>query len=534
MPVVKINGTEVEVPDGTNMIEAASQIGVEIPHYCYHPHLTVAGNCRMCLVDIEAGGRGPDIACNMVARDGLAIRTDTDQVVQMRKSVMEFLLVNHPLDCPICDQAGECRLQDYYMDYGAYESRLRDSKVAKAKRQDIGTGLVLDSERCVQCSRCVRFGDEVTETGELRLFNRTDHTQIGVFPGTKIEHSYQGCLADVCPVGALTLKDFRFEKRVWYLRETPSVCDGCATGCNIRVCHQQGEVFRYLPRRNDAVNKSWMCDPGRKRYKNLAPEGRVLRSRIDGAPATVDEALTSTAHTLRQVSSDKGAASIGLVLGARGTNEGNWALLQAIRANFPEARVFTCEGNDPEAFEYHDELLVSHDKNANTVGTRLLRQSQEGIENREALSAALTAGDLGALLVLQDDVLGRLGLDAVPGLIYLGTRINGSSQAAQVVLPVAAHVEVDGSFTNGTGRVQRLRMAMPPRGDSRPGYELATLLGAALGTAPDTGSASRAFGALAAVVPAYQGLSLDGLGAQGQQAQAPAAEAEASPTPTEA
>ena len=232
MALVKINDIEVEVPDGTNMIEAAKQVGVDIPHYCYHPHLSIAGNCRMCLVDVEAGGRGPDVACNMGARDGLAIRTDTEQVTQMRKSTMEFLLVNHPLDCPICDQAGECRLQDYYMDHGNYESRLSDPKVSKAKRQDIGEHIVLDAERCVACSRCVRFGDEVTGTGELRLFERGDHTNIGIFPGEKLSHQYQGNLADICPVGALTNKDFRFEKRVWYLREQDSLCNGCATVCN--------------------------------------------------------------------------------------------------------------------------------------------------------------------------------------------------------------------------------------------------------------------------------------------------------------
>ncbi len=180
---VKIDGKDVQVPAGTNMIEAARTIGVEIPHYCYHPHLSIAGNCRMCLVEIEAGGRGADIACNMGARDGLAIRTDNEKVAQMRKSVMEFLLVNHPLDCPICDQSGECRLQDYYMTYGKYESRLTDEKVNKKKRQDIGEHIVLDAERCVQCSRCVRFGDEVTKTGDLRLFARSNHTEIGMYPG---------------------------------------------------------------------------------------------------------------------------------------------------------------------------------------------------------------------------------------------------------------------------------------------------------------------------------------------------------------
>ena len=215
MAKVKINDTEIEVPNGINMIEAARLAGEEIPHYCYHPHLSIAGNCRMCLVE-SIGPRGAvlEIACNMQARDGVAIRTDSAQVKKMRTAVMEFLLVNHPLDCPICDQSGECRLQDYYMDHGQHDSRGLDPKVSKHKRQDIGDLIVLDAERCVQCSRCVRFGDEVTGTGELRLMNRGDHTEIGMFPGDRLSHNYQGNLADICPVGALTNKDFRFQRRV--------------------------------------------------------------------------------------------------------------------------------------------------------------------------------------------------------------------------------------------------------------------------------------------------------------------------------
>lgn len=317
MPRVKINGIEVEVPSGTNMIEAARLAGVEIPHYCDHPHLTVAGNCRMCLVDVEAGGRGPDIACNMEARDGLAIRTDSDRVTQMRKSVMEFLLVNHPLDCPICDQSGECRLQDYYMEHGQHDSRLADPKVGKGKRQDIGDNIVLDAERCVQCSRCVRFSDEVTGTGELRLFNRTNHTQIGVFPGTRIQHNYQGNLADICPVGALTLKDFRFKKRVWWLKESDSVCGGCATGCNIRVCTQDDEVFRYLPRRNDAVNRSWMCDPGRAGAAQITSLSRLLVHKVGGRHSELPEAANAAALALK-------GGKVGVVFGTRATNEALW------------------------------------------------------------------------------------------------------------------------------------------------------------------------------------------------------------------
>ncbi len=514
MARVKVNGVEVEVRDGTNMIEAAKQVGVDIPHYCYHPHLSVAGNCRMCAVEIEAGGRGLEIACNMKARDGLAIRTDSPTVLQARKSVMEFLLVNHPLDCPICDQAGECRLQDYYADHGNYESRLTDAKVVKPKRQDIGDLIMLDSERCVQCSRCVRFGDEVTKTGELRLMNRGNHTEIGVFPGDRLKHPYQGCLADICPVGALTNKDFRFQKRVWYLTETPSLCDGCATGCNIQVCHQQGEVFRYLPRRNDAVNQSWMCDMGRMSYKKVGGLTRALQARVDGQRAEVDAAISAIATRLKQAA----GGSVGIVLGTRATNEANWALLRVARQHLPLARVYVCEGNDADAPAYHDELLVSVDKNPNTTGVNILAAHDGHVYNRAQLFAALQARELTALLVLEDDVLSRLGDLPVTTLIHVGAYRNATAGKAQVFVPASSHIEQEGTWTNRQGRVQRLHAALPCAGDSLPAYEIVDRLGAALGKAPGARSAREAWKALAADVGAYKGMTWKSIGRQGQAA----------------
>ena len=510
MALVKINGFEVEVPDGTNMIEAAKKVGVEIPHYCYHPHLSIAGNCRMCTVDVEAGGRGPDVACNMGARDGLAIRTDTEQVAQIRKATMEFMLVNHPLDCPICDQAGECRLQDYYMEHGNYESRLSDAKVSKEKRQDIGEHIVLDSERCVACSRCVRFGDEITETGELRLFDRGDHTHIGIFPGEKLSHQYQGNLADVCPVGALTNKDFRFEKRVWYLREQDSICSGCATGCNITVCHEQGHVFRLMPRRNDEVNQSWMCDPGRMSYKRVGAMNRLLRARVDAESVSLEVALEALA---------KAAATgeVGIVLGTQETNEANWAALQLSRMVPGGARLFHVSGNDPDAVAVADEFLVSEDANPNTAGVKLLAEHAEA-GDAEALKTAVADGAVQTLIILVDDVVGRLDIElsGVGTVAYLGTHDNRTAQAAGLVLPVAAHVAQDGTFTNKDGRVQRLQRAVHPVGDALPAYVVIDAIGAALGEAPGTTTAVGTFAQMAAEVPGLSGMTYPTIGTQGQ------------------
>ncbi|RME22707.1 MAG: ferredoxin [Deltaproteobacteria bacterium] len=508
VPTVKIDGIEVEVPAGTNMIEAARKVGIDIPHYCYHPHLSIAGNCRMCLVDVEAGGRGPDIACNMMARDGLAIRTDTPQVATMRRATMEFLLKNHPLDCPICDQSGECRLQDYYMEYGQYESRLSDPKVTKHKRVDIGDHLVLDAERCIACSRCVRFGDEITGTGELRLFNRTDHTEIGIFPGARIQHDYQGNLADICPVGAITNKDFRFTKRVWYLKETDAVCTECATGCNVRVCHQQGQVFRLLPRRNDAVNKSWMCDHGRQAFEAITGLDRLLRARVQGQPADLDDAVAAAATLLREA-----GGGVAVVLGHSASNEANWALLKLTRDNLPNATVYAVAGNDPGAWDRSDDFLMDADKNANSAGIAALMAHDPAIRDRSDLVQALADGDVDVMLVLGDDVLGRLGADgAGVRVIHVGSFRCTTSDAATVVLPAAHPYEQDATWTNRDRRVQRGRRAIHPAGDSEPAWALMERLGAALGKAPGATSAAAAFKSLASSVESFSGMTYQSLG----------------------
>lgn len=523
MPKVKVNDIEIEVPAGTNMIEAAKLAGVEIPHYCYHPHLSIAGNCRMCMCEADSP-RGPmlEIACNMQAREGLSIKTETEKVKAVRKSVMEFLLVNHPLDCPICDQSGECRLQDYYMDHGQYDSRGVDPKVGKHKRQDIGEHIVLDAERCVECSRCVRFGDEVTGTGDLRLMNRGDHTEIGMFPGTRLEHNYQGNLADICPVGALTNKEFRFQRRVWYLRETDSVCTGCSTGCNTKVCHQEGEVFRTLPRRNDDVNKSWMCDPGREVNSVVGSLTRLLRPTVDGAP--VADATAVLAARIKAA----GPGRTGFVLGSSASLEANWALLQVVKANCVGARVFRVAGNNAGSILKSDDFLMDADKNPNTAGVALLADWAGNVGDAEALREA----DLALLVVLEDDIVSRLSGNPAEAIAYFGTHTNPTAELASIVIPVSHVVEMDATYVNRQGRVQRARRATNPQGEAIPAYQALEKLGAALGRAPGTSMPTATFAAMARTVPRLNGLDYKALGAGGrplapapEPAAAPAAEA---------
>jgi NADH-quinone oxidoreductase subunit G len=516
MPKVKINDDEVEVPPGTNMIEAAARVGVEIPHYCYHPHLSIAGNCRMCMVEVH-GPRGTnlEIACNMKASEGLAIRTDSEKVKAVRSSVMEFLLVNHPLDCPICDQSGECRLQDYYMEHGRYDSRGVEPKVSKHKRQDIGEHIVLDAERCVQCSRCERFGDEVTHTGELRLMNRGDHTEIGMFPGDRLRHDYQGCLADICPVGALTSKDFRFERRVWYLTETEGLCTGCATGCNIKVCHQQGEVFRYLPRRNDAVNKSWMCDHGRGRHTDVGGLHRLLRASGEGlaAQAAGSDPLAGAAELARRI---RAARSVGFVLGQGASNEANWALVQLAKAHRADARFFVVPGADAGAIGVSDAILIDADKNPNSAGVALIADWLRAGGTAVGGAAELEDGALDLVVVLEDDIVSRLPGATLPPVAYLGWRRCPTAERAILVLPVAHAVEMDATYVNRDGRVQRTRRAVGPAGDAVPAYALLERVAVAAGRSIGCSMPVATFVALARAIPRMAGLDYRGVGSQGR------------------
>jgi NADH-quinone oxidoreductase subunit G len=277
---VNINGRERELEGDLNLIEAARLLGVHIPHFCYHPGLGVDGNCRMCLVELE-GAPKPVIACNtyvreLTNRDGTVrkVLTESPKAKEWQRGVLEFLFLNHPLDCPICDQSGECLLQDYYMQHGQYESRLDTPKVHKRKATPVGPRVMLDAERCVLCARCVRFCDQVSGTGELYIVNRGNRSEITTYPGAELDNDYSLNTVDICPVGALTSSAFRFKKRVWLLSSVHSICAGCARGCNTYLEHDEGIVYRLRPRENMQVNRYWMCDPGRATAAGLN-EGRL-------------------------------------------------------------------------------------------------------------------------------------------------------------------------------------------------------------------------------------------------------------------
>jgi NADH-quinone oxidoreductase subunit G len=301
VPKVTIDDRTVEVEAGTNLIEAAFKVGVQIPHYCYHPRLSVVGQCRMCLVKIDGMGKLQAGCSTQVMKDGMVVHTALPEVREAQQGMMEFLLVNHPLDCPICDQAGECGLQDYAFKHGVAYSRFQfeDKRTYPGReRIPLGANVLLNMNRCIQCTRCIRFTEEIAGTGELGFFNRGARTEIGTFPGKQLDNQLATCVVDICPVGALTSTRFRFAERVFYLDKKPSLCTGCEVGCNITIEHRRGAIKRYKPRFNPDVNDYWMCDYGRATFERYLDRGAG-----PGAPRRL------TAPRLRRAASGLGIAT---------------------------------------------------------------------------------------------------------------------------------------------------------------------------------------------------------------------------------
>ncbi|HEV8643869.1 MAG TPA: molybdopterin-dependent oxidoreductase [Methylomirabilota bacterium] len=524
MPKLTIDGKEIEVAPGTNLIEAARALGIEVPHYCYHPGLSVAGQCRLCMVDIEKAPR-PTIACNTVASDGMVVSTQTERVLETRKSIMEFHLINHPLDCPVCDQAGECWLQIYYMKHGLYDPRMVDEKVHKPKAVPLGPHVILDAERCILCSRCVRFCDEVTATGELGIFDRGDRSEIGLFPGRELENKYSGNVVDICPVGALTDRDFRFQVRVWYLDAAKSICPGCARGCNIEVHvnrrrphHAQGRrVARLKPRFNAAVNKWWICDDGRYGFGFVDDPSR-LRSplrREGGQPLPVawDEAIAGVAGALTR----HPPAEIGVIASPKMANEDLFALRRVLERRGAAQVAFVVPPRVPGD---EDKLLIRADKNPNTRGAELIGLGGD----TAAILAAARARRLSCLWIFDHDLLDagwpeaetRAALGAVETLIWSGPNANATSALARWVLPAAAWVEREGTFTNFEGRVQRFRTAVDPLGEALPDWEILGRVLTALGEPTPAARAEHWFRELARSVPAFAGMTYQSIGDTGQ------------------
>ena len=536
---VNVDGRDIAVPKGTNMIEAARLARVEVPHYCYHPKLTISGNCRMCLVEMgmpaidpatkaplidAATGKQkvnwmprPTIACATNASPGLHIRTNTPAVQECRNSVTEFLLVNHPLDCPICDQAGECKLQEHSTAYGRGYSRFVEQKNVKPKRTQLGPRVTLDDERCILCSRCVRFSKEVAQDDVLGFIDRGSYSTLTCYPGKQLENNYSLNTVDICPVGALTSTDFRFKMRVWFLKQTPSIDPESSVGANTEVWSREGVIYRITPRQNDAVNDTWMADSGRELFKSVQTADRLIAASLNGVTSTNERALQAAADLLvgRVVSAapratttahpDSGAEAreskedssylpgVAIVGSGRSTVEEQF-LTRKIAAAI-KAPVTLVSRVGPG-----DRILVSADRNPNVRGALVVgliaslpsvgeaAPSPPSDERGEgaaspvrlgglaSLAAGIDTGKVRTVLSVGED-LRAAGLTAAQlakvSIIYLGTHQNATSAAAQVVIPTLTIFEKGGTLVNQQFRLQKFAKAVP--GPAGVADDLATL-----------------------------------------------------------
>jgi NADH-quinone oxidoreductase subunit G len=446
VPTITIDGRALPFTPGQTIIQVAQAAGIEIPHYCYHPGLSIAGNCRVCMVEVEKNGK-PQIACYVPATDGMVVKTQSEMAQEARSSVMEMLLVNHPLDCPICDQAGECKLQDYSFEHGQATTRSPVEKTHLGKNVPFGEKIVYDGERCIKCTRCVRFTDEIARTHELSMGARGDREEVIMTSRGEFSTPYAMNIIDLCPVGALTSKDFRFESRVWFMDFSESVCTGCARGCNTTVGARGGRLLRMTPRENQEVNGWWMCDAGRLGYAYVNSPTRLLKPKIRASAragefvdADWDEAIEAAAEAL------KTTARGGVLADAGRTLEELWmakAVADILRTGGGargDLRYASRVGDDGDGF------LIENEKGANQKGAEMLGYSRA------------TAAAPAAILFIErgENVPTALrdGADPVVAFVTDGKDVPAT---AQVVFPLPSWAEKDGLLVNVDGIVQATR-----------------------------------------------------------------------------
>ncbi len=464
MPKVTIDGKTYEVPEGTNVLEACTSNGVKLEHFCYHRYLPVAGNCRTCMVEIE-GPRGPmlTIGCNTKVAEGMVVHTDTAPAVKAQKSALEFLLLDHPLDCPVCDKAGECKLQDNYMDFGRYEARRGVPRYFKGgKAVDLGEHIILDQERCILCTRCIRFVDEVPKSSELCITNRGHESVLTTFPGKRLNNPYSGNVTDVCPVGALTLKEFRFQQRVWFLKKTESVCDGCSRGCSVTAEHNKNRVWRFMPRENPDLNRVWICDEGRLGFKKNH-ENRLTQALVRRKPVTVAEALELISTKWKDL---KGGEVAGLA-SPWASLEDNWMLKRLFEKRWD---LRDLAGSHLGGQGTGDDILRLAEKYPNGEGLKLLGIPQDP----GPVLKGMESGRLKALFLMENDLIElggdryQVALAKIPHVLLLSTHATAGTGMVPDLVPVRTHLEKDGTFLSAEGRLQRFRRAVDPENPDAP------------------------------------------------------------------
>jgi len=451
----------LEVAEGTTIFQAALQAGLAIPHFCYHPAFAPEGSCRMCLVEVE-GLPKLELSCSAAVREGMRVKTRSEKVAEARRGVLEFLLAEHPLDCPICDKAGECQLQDYYGDYGLYQSAFAEFKEKREKRVSLGKTQVLDRERCVLCTRCTRFLDRVTRTGELGIFERGNRSEVGIYDRTPVDNNYSGCLSEICPVGAITDTDFRFKTRAWFLERGDSVCPHCGRGCNITIEHVPGfprvpgsrKVYRIKSRPNVGVNGHWICDIGRYNYAFLdtgRQERILVKDKGWGVEPAWDSVIRFLAAQLTKLVSGETRSRVGIMASARLTNEELFLVRRMFFQDMGIRKIFLINPREgtPDGFLLTAER-VPNTRGAAEVGLKL------GLPDLKGL-----AGSLDLLILFGPNLFERFGsdearvlLETVAIKVLFASHLDPGNDAVDIVVPVAPAAEKAGSFTNIEGRVQ--------------------------------------------------------------------------------
>ena len=502
---VQVDGHWIQVPKGTRMIEACKIAQKEVPHYCYHPKLSSPGNCRMCLVQMGMPPRPnpgeepsynddgfqeiswmprPVIACANTVTENMGIRTQGELVEKCREGVMEFLLINHPLDCPICDQAGECSLQEFSVEHGKGSSRFKEDKVKKPKNVKIGPRIRLDDERCIMCSRCIRFMDEVADEPVLGFSERGTHTTVGVFPGRELDNNYGLNTVDLCPVGALTSNDFRFQMRTWFLKETPSIDTNCGTGTNITIWTRGNKIFRVTPRQNDEVNSCWMPDSHRLSYTCPSHENRLTSPLIkaDGIHEETcwSNAITAAADGIKQFESSE----IAIIASGQQTNE-ELFMMRSLAAELGTEMITIIPHSQPA-----DDMLISSDRNPNTAGAGLVLGLDDPAAKLPAVKEGIENGTIKALIVASEDLLdsdfAEKSLGGLELIISIFHTTNTTAQLSDIVFPGASSAEKSGSMINVAGRLQKLNAACTPPADARDDWEIISdIILALTGETPD-------------------------------------------------
>lgn len=482
MPQITIDGKLLNVENGKTVIEAAYQNGIEIPHFCWHPELSVSGNCRMCLVEVGLPKKMPDgsfehdtnglpliqwfpklqIACATQISDGMYIRTKEEKVISAQESVMEFLLINHPLDCPICDEAGECKLQDYAFNHSNGESRFIEIKNHKSKRQVWGPNVVYDAERCISCSRCIRYAQEIAQQDVLTFVNRGDHVTIELFEGTEFDNSYSMNVIELCPVGALTSKDFRFEARVWEMSFNESICTGCSRGCNIEIGVKNNQALRYQPHNNPFVNKYWLCDYGRlsqyPKINNNRINSSLIRSQNQLVETTFEIAASNAIEKIRKYKNSE----IMIIGSPFSTNEDLYVLnkfvKQVIKNNHLE---FFVRNNE----DFADNHLKLADMTPNSTGAKALGLTSLHFNSDiDKIIDLINRKIIKSLILVNDDLEENSELlEAARGLetlISISSNFNKFTEISDIVIAASSFAEVEGTFVNFEGRVQHISPAI--------------------------------------------------------------------------